>query len=87
MKLYEKCVVGGCVNVVKCGVMEGVKRNALRWSGHMERINSEEIVEEVYVRGLEGSSLRGRPLGRWRDKVEEYMCEGGKGGGAGLDGQ
>ncbi len=58
---------------MKCWVIEWVRRNTLWWSGNMERIKSEEIVKEVYVSALEGFSLRGRPLGRWRDNVEEYM--------------
>ncbi len=24
---------------------------------------------------IEGSSRRGRPLVRWKDRVKEYMCE------------
>ncbi len=60
---------------MKCWVI-GVKKNTLRWSGHRERIKSEEIVKEVYVGESESES--GRPLGRWRDKVKEYMCDGDK---------
>jgi len=33
----------------------------------------------VYVSEIEGPSRRGRPLGRWKDKVKEYMCERGAG--------
>ncbi len=29
-------------------------------------------MKEVLV---EGPSRRGRPLGRWKDRVKEYMCE------------
>ncbi len=47
--------------------------------------DSEEIVKEVYVSESEGSNLRGRPLGKWRDKVKEYKCEGGKGREGGLE--
>ncbi len=34
---------------------------------------------------VEGHSRRGRPLGRWRDRVKEYMCERGATRRAGLD--
>ena len=34
---------------------------------------------------IEGSNQRGRPLGRWRDKVKEYMCERGDSRGGGLE--
>ncbi len=60
-----------------------MKKNTLRWSGHRERIKSEEIVKEVYV--SESESESGRPLGRWRDKVKGYMCEGDKVRGGGLN--
>ncbi len=39
--------------------------------GYRERIKSKGIVKEVFVSELEGSSLRGRPLGRGRDKVKK----------------
>ncbi len=62
----------------------GVKRNTLRWSSHRERIKSEEIVKEAYVSKLEGSNLRGMTLGRWKDKVMDYMCERDKVRGSGF---
>ncbi len=36
-----------------------------------------EFVKKVYVSEIEGSSRRGRPLGRWKDRVKEYMCDRG----------
>ena len=35
--MYKKCGMGPCANVVKCDVVEWVKRNTLRWFGHLER--------------------------------------------------
>ncbi len=62
------------------------------WSGGMgekkyiERMGSEDFVKEkVYVSGGVGPSHRGRPPGRWRDRVKEYMLERGATGGGGLD--
>lgn len=46
-----------------------------RWFGHIERIKSEELVKEVYVSETVGPSSRGRPLGSWKNRVKEYMCE------------
>ncbi len=39
----------------------------------------------MYVSENVGPNSRGRPLGRWRDRVKEYMCERGaaRGGRAG----
>ncbi len=55
---------------VGCGVVEWVKRSTLRWSGHIERMENEEFVKKVYRSSVEGSKRRGRPLGRWEDKVK-----------------
>ena len=47
--LYERCGIGPCANGVKCGVVEWMKQNTLKWFGHMERKRVEEIVKKVYV--------------------------------------
>ncbi len=70
---------------VKCGVVEWVKRNTLRWSGHTERMNSEELVKKVYVSEIKGPSRKGRPLGRWEDRVREYVSEKGATRGKGIE--
>ncbi len=45
--------------------------------GCVERMGSEEFMKKVYVRESVGSNSRGRPLGRWRDRVKESKCERG----------
>ncbi len=70
-----------CVNGVNCGVIEWVKRNTLKWIGHIERMGSEEFVKK------EGPNRRGRPLGRWKDRMEEYLRERGIMGGEDLNRQ
>ncbi len=72
--VYERCGMGSQANGVNCGVVEWVKRNTLRWFGHIERMGSEEFVTKVYVSEGVGPSSRGRPPGRWRDRVKEYVC-------------
>ncbi len=32
----------------------------------------------MYLSSVEGPNRRGRPLGRWEDKVREYVSEGSK---------
>ncbi len=44
--------------------------------------HSSTCVKEVLV---EGHSRRGRPPGKWRDRVKKYMCERGATSGRGLD--
>ncbi len=69
--------VGTHTNGVNCGVVEWVKRNTRRWFGHTERMKSVEFVRKVYVSEIVGPNCRGRLLGRWKDRVKEYICERG----------
>ncbi len=48
-------------------------------------MGSEEFVNKVYMSESVGPNSRGRPLGRWRDRVKEYMCERGATRRGGLD--
>ncbi len=57
--------------------LEWIQRNTLKWFGHVERIGSKEFVKKVYESELEGPNRGGRPLGRWGDRVEEYLRERG----------
>ncbi len=58
-------------------MVEQVKRSTLRWFGHIERMENVEFVKKVYVSSVEGPNRRGRPLGKWEDKVKEYVSEKG----------
>ncbi len=60
--VYERCGMGSQVRGVNCGVVEWVKRNTLRWFGHIERMGSEEFVKKVYVSESVGPNSRGRHL-------------------------
>ncbi len=42
---------------------------------HIEQMNNEEFVRKVYVSEIKYPSRRGRPLGRWKDRVKEYISE------------
>ncbi len=41
------------------------------------RMENEEFVKKVYQSSVEGPNKRGRPLGRWEDRVKEYVSEKG----------
>ncbi len=60
-----------------CGVLEWVKRNTLRWFGHIDRMGNEKFVKTVYLSTVKGTNRRGRSLGRWEDRVKEYVSERG----------
>ncbi len=74
--MYDGCGMRGCGSEIECGVVEWVKRGILRWFGVVERMKNEELVK-VYRSSVEGPNRRGRPLGRWEDKVKEYISERG----------
>ncbi len=80
--VYERCGMRGCGSGVGHGVVEWVKRSTLRWFDYIERMENEESVKKVYWSSVEGPNRRGRPLGRWEDRVNEYVSEwGGRGNG------
>ncbi len=80
--MYERCGIRRCGSGVGCSVMEWVKRSTLRWFGHMERMENKECVAKVYRSSVDGPNRRGKPLGKWEDKVKEYVSErGAKGNG------
>ncbi len=72
----ERCGMKGSGSGVGCGVVEWVKRSTLRWFSHIERMGNEEFVK-VYSSSVEGTKRRRRPLGRWEDRVKEYVSERG----------
>ncbi len=83
--VYERCGMRSHANGVDCGIVEWVKRNTLRWFGHIERMRSEEFVKKVYMSESVDLSSRERPPGRLRDRAKKYMCERGATRGGGLD--
>ncbi len=45
----------------------------------------EKFVKKVCVNENVGPDSRGMPLGRWKDRVKEYMCERGAARGRGQE--
>ncbi len=58
-------------------VVELVKTSTLRWFSHIERMGNEEFIKKTYLSSVEGTNSRGRPLGRWEDRMLEYVSEKG----------
>ncbi len=75
--LFERYGMRVCESGVGCSVVELVKRSTLRCYGHIERMEYEEFVKKVFLSSVEGLRKRGRPLGRWEDRVKEYVSERG----------
>ena len=64
-----------------CGVMKGVderiEKGALRWFGHVEKIENDRIAKSVYVGKCAGSYSVGRLQERWIDIVKECLRKRG----------
>ncbi len=43
----------------------------------VDKMGNEDFVKKVYLGSVEGTNRRGRPLGRWKDRVKEYVSERG----------
>ncbi len=63
----------------KCGVVEEIKRQTLKWFGHMERMEEGKMTRRVYMSEIVGGIGRGRPPVKWRDRVQVYVSERGEG--------
>ncbi len=53
----------------KCGVVEEVEQQTLKWFGHMERVEEDKMTKRVYV----------SEIVKWRDRMQEYVRERGEG--------
>ncbi len=74
MSVYERYGMRRRGSGVGCGVVRWVKRSSMRWFGNIERMENEEFFK-VYLSSVEVPKRRGRPLGRWEDRVKEYVSK------------
>ncbi len=77
MSVHERCGMREHGSGVGHCVVEWVKRSTLRWFGHIERMENAESVKKVYLSSVEGPNKRGRPLGRWENRVKKYLSKRG----------
>ncbi|XP_067130443.1 uncharacterized protein [Centruroides vittatus] len=54
-------------------IVTEIKRGRFRWIGHLERMDPERNVSQVYRERPEGKSWRGRPQERWDEDVEDDL--------------
>ncbi len=74
--MYERSGMSVHANAVKCGMVEWVRKYN-EWSGYVEWMGSGEFMKKACRNKSEGPNTRGRPLERWRDRVEKYMGKRG----------
>ncbi len=44
----------------------------------MEQMEKSKMTRRVYVSEIEGENVRGRPLVKWRDRMQEHVRERGE---------
>ncbi len=75
--MYDRCGMRERGSGVECGVVEWVKRSTLRWFATSKGWEMRNLLRCSYLSSVEGPSRRSRPLGRWEDRVKEYVGERG----------
>ncbi len=63
---------------MKCGVVEGVEHNTLRWFGHMETMAESEMTKRVYMSMVDVVGARGWPPVKWGDSARVFERNGGE---------
>lgn len=58
---------------MNCGVVEGIKRNAMIRYGHVRRIRRSDWQKRTYRSDALGLAGRGRPPLFWEGNVEQYV--------------
>ena len=74
-RVYERLGMSSKGEGVKCGVVEWVKRNTLRWFGHIERMDESVMTKKVYKSIIEDVGIKGQPPMKWEDRVHQYVRE------------
>ncbi len=74
-RIYENFGMSEKKEGIKCGVVEWMKRNTLRWYGHVRRMEEDRLVKRVYDSEVAGRVGRGRPLVTWDNRVDQYVGE------------
>ena len=54
-------------------IIDIVKRNQLRWAGHVARMREERIPRRTMLGTVDGRRPRGRPRLRWMDCIREEV--------------
>ena len=58
-------------------IAEVMRRNRLRWFGHIERRDELCWIERFETLQVDGDGVKGRPKKRWREVLREDMREKG----------
>ena len=63
---YGKFGMFGKGRGMNCGGVEVIKHSTLRWSGHLERMEENEMTR-IYKSGVVPVGVRGRPPIKWNN--------------------
>jgi hypothetical protein len=57
----------------KPDIVVEIKRERMRWAGHVQRMPEERVVKKIFPGQPGGSRRKGRPRLRWVDDLEEDL--------------
>ena len=74
-RVYERFDMASRGDGTQCGVVEYVKRNTLRWFGHVERMDEGVMTKRVYKSYIDSVGVRGGVPVKWDGRVLECLRE------------
>jgi len=54
-------------------IVKWIKGQRISWLGHLERMEEDRMLKEIFTQELEGTRRRGRPRKRWKEEVERDL--------------
>jgi len=54
-------------------IVKWIKRQRIRWLGHLDRMEEDRMPRKIFTQELEGTRRRGRPRKGWREEVERDL--------------
>jgi hypothetical protein len=54
-------------------IVKWIKGQRISWLGHLERMEEDRMLKNIFTLQLEGTKQRGRPWKGWREEVERDL--------------
>jgi hypothetical protein len=54
-------------------IVKWIKGQRISWLGHLERMEENRMLKNIFTQELEGTRRRGRPRKGWREEVEKDL--------------
>ena len=54
-------------------IVKWIKGERISWLGHLERMEEDRMLKDIFTQELEGTRRRGRPRKRWKEEVKRHL--------------